>query len=247
MADEEQSEALKEETTELKIEEQSEEPEQEESPEPKDIVTIEQTGPCKKKVIIEIAREKIKKATEKQYKELGKEALVPGFRKGRAPRRLLEKRFGKETTEQIKLTLLADASKTAIEDNKLQTIGEPDIDFENIELPSEGPLKFDFEVEVRPEFELPKLEGIPVTRTKLEVTDEQIDREIEQMQRWSGIWTPREEGSIELDDQIIADAVLKIEGIEEEQQLDNIEIYVRQNGFVGEIPVEKLDELWHRG
>jgi len=243
MADEEQSEALKEETTELKIEEQSEEPEQEESPEPKDIVTIEQTGPCKKKVIIEIAREKIKKATEKQYKELGKEALVPGFRKGRAPRRLLEKRFGKETTEQIKLTLLADASKTAIEDNKLQTIGEPDIDFENIELPSEGPLKFDFEVEVRPEFELPKLEGIPVTRTKLEVTDEQIDREIEQMQRWSGIWTPREEGSIELDDQIIADAVLKIEGIEEEQQLDNIEIYVRQNGFVGEIPVEKLDEL----
>ena len=96
---------------------------------------------------------------------------------------------------------------------------------------------------MRPEFDLPELEGIPVTRTKLEVTDEQIDREIEQMQRWSGVWTPREEGSVEPDDQIIADAVFKIEGIEEEQQADNIEIYVRQNGFVGEIPVEKLDEL----
>jgi trigger factor len=244
MADEEKSEALKEEeAAELEEGEQPEAQKEEESPELKDIVTIEEAGPCKKKVTIEIVQEKIKKATDKQYEELSKEALVPGFRKGRAPRRLLEKRFGKETTEQIKLTLLADASKSAIEDNKLQTIGEPDIDFENIQLPAEGSLTFDFEIEVRPEFDLPQLEGIPVNRTKLEVTDEQIDREIEQIQRWSGVWTPRDEGSVELDDQIIADAVLKIEGIEEEQKLDNVEIYVRQNGFVGEIPVEKLDEL----
>jgi len=260
MADEEQSEALKEEeTTEPKAEEQPEAPREEETTEPKaeeepeakkeeysgpkDIVTIEDAGPCKKKVAIEIARQKIDYTTDKQYKELGKEAMIPGFRKGRAPRRLMEKRFGKETKEQIKLTLLADSSKSAIEDNKLQTIGEPDIDFDNIELPAEGSLKFDFEVEVRPEFDLPQLEGIPVTKTKLEVTDEQIDREIEQMQRWSGVWAPREEGSVELEDQIIADAVLKIEGIEEELKLDNVEIYVRQNGFVGAIPVEKLDEL----
>jgi len=244
MADEEQSEALKEEeTTEPKAEEQTEAEKEDESPEPKDIVTIEDAGPCKKKISIEIVQEKIKKATDKQYDELGKEAIVPGFRKGRAPRRLLEKRFGKETTETIKLSLLADASKSAIEDNELQTLGEPDIDFENIELPAEGSLKFDFEVEVRPEFDLPQLEGIPVTKTKLEVTDEQIDREIEQIQRWSGVWTPREEGSVELEDQIIADAVLKIEGVEEEEKLDNVEIYVRQNGFVGAIPVEKLNEL----
>jgi trigger factor len=90
---------------------------------------------------------------------------------------------------------------------------------------------------------LPQLEGIPVTRTKLEVSDEQIDREIERLQRWSGIWTPRKDGAVEPDDQIIADALIKAEGIEEEQKLDNIEIYVRQNGFIGEIPVEKLDEL----
>jgi trigger factor len=244
MADEEKSEALKEEeAAELEEGEQPEAQKEEESPELKDIVTIEEAGPCKKKVTIEIVQEKIKKATDKQYEQLRKEALVPGFRKGRAPRRLLEKRFGKETTEQVKLTLLADAGKSAIKDNKLQTIGEPDIDFENIELPTEGSLTFDFEIEVRPEFELPQLEGIPVTRTKLEVTDEQIDREIEQIQRWSGVWTPRDEGPVELDDQIIADAVLKIDGIEEEQKLDNVEIYVRQNGFVGEIPVEKLDEL----
>ncbi|MCP4263121.1 MAG: trigger factor [Planctomycetes bacterium] len=216
---------------------------EEESKKPKNTVTIEEAGPCKKKVLIEIPEEAIKMSIDEQYETLRKEALVPGFRKGRAPRRLLEKRFGKDTTEQVKLTLLSEASESALKDSKLDILGEPDVDFEKIEMPTEGPLKFDFEIEVRPEFELPELEGIPVTKTKLEVTDEQTDREIERLQRWSGVWTPRKDGAVEPEDQIIADALIKAEGIEEEQKLDNIEIYVRQNGFVGEVPVEKLDEL----
>ena len=223
---------------------EEEQPTVEEEPQkPKNTVTIEEAGPCKKKVSIEIPEEAIKMTTDEQYEKLRKEALVPGFRKGRAPRRLLEKRFGKDTTEQVKLTLLAEASESALKDNKLDILGEPDVDFEKIEMPDEGPLKFDFEIEVRPEFELPELEGIPVTKTKLEVTDEQTDREIERLQRWSGVWTPRKDGAVEPEDQIIADALIKAEGIEEEQKLDNIEIHVRQNGFVGEVPVEKLDEL----
>ncbi len=209
----------------------------------KNTVTIEEAGPCKKKVSVEIPEETIKNAADEEYESLRKEAMVPGFRKGRAPRRLLEKRFGKETTEQIKLKLLADASDSVIKDNKLDVLRDPDIDFEKIELPAEGPLKFDFEVEVRPEFDLPQLDGIPVEKRKLEVTDEQIDSEIEKLRKWSGIWTPRDGREVELDDQVIADVVLKAEGVEEEQKLDNIEIIVRQNGFVGAIPVEKLDEL----
>ncbi len=216
----------------------------EEPPELKNTVTIENAGPCRKKIIIEVPAAKIKKVTDEQYETLRKEALVPGFRKGRAPRRLLERRFGKEASEQVKLKLLAGASEAAVKDSQMQSIGEPDIDVEKIELPAEGPLTFDFEVEVRPEFELPELEGIPVTRTNLEVTDEQIDREVEQMRRWAGVWTPRaEQGAAELDDQIIADVAMKVEGVEEEQKLNNVEIYVRPNGFVGEVPVEKLDEL----
>jgi trigger factor len=209
----------------------------------KNTVTIEEAGPCKKKVIIEVPEDTIKHATDEQYETLRRDALVPGFRKGRAPRRLLEKRFGKETTEQIKLKLLAEASDSALKDSELDVLRDPDIDFEKVELPAAGPLKFDFEVEVRPEFDLPNLEGIPVEKQKLKVADEQIDAEIEHLQKWSGIWTPREGGKVELDDEIIADAVLKIEGIEEEQKLNNIEIHVRHNGFVGAIPVENLDGL----
>jgi trigger factor len=208
----------------------------------KNTVTIEQSGPCKKKVIIQIPEETVKNVVDKEYDNLRREVVLPGFRKGRAPRRLLEKRFGKETTEQIKLKLLAEASDTAIKDNKLDVLRDPDIKFDKIDMPQSGPLKFDFEVEVRPEFELPSLEGIPVNKTKLAVTEGQIDREVEQLQKWSGIWTPRD-GAAESGDQIIADVILKSEDVEEEEKLNNIEVFVRHSGFVGAIPVENLDEL----
>jgi len=209
----------------------------------KNTVTIEDAGPCKKKITIEIPQETITNATDEQYKTLRDEALVPGFRKGRAPRRLLEKRFGKETSEQVKLKLIADASESSIKDSKLDILGEPDIDFEKIELPAEGPMKFEFEVEVHPEFELPSLEGIPLNKPKVEITDEQVTKEVEQMRKWSGIWVPREDGVVQHEDQIIAEVVLKTEDDEEEEKLNNIEIYVKQPGFVAAVPVEKLDEL----
>ena len=208
---------------------------------PKNTVKIEASGPCKKKVIIEVPRETITKATDAQYETLRKDALVPGFRKGRAPKRLLEKRFGKEVGEQTKLKILADASDSAIKDNKLDVLREPEIDYEKIELPAEGALKFEFEVEVRPEFELPKLEGIPVEKTKHVVTDGLVDREIEMLCKYAGTWTPKDNGKVELEDQVVADVMLNIEG--QEQKIDNTEIYARPSGFVADVPVEKLDEI----
>jgi len=210
----------------------------------KNVVTIEDTGPCKKKVCIEIPEEVIKKQTDEQYNDLRREAELPGFRKGRAPRRLLEKRFGKETGEQIKLKLIAEASDAAIKDKEVNVLRDPDIDHEKVEMPESGSMKFDFEVEVRPEFDLPELEGIAVDKKKLEVTDDQVEREIEQLLKWSGVWAPRKEGSkVELDDQIIGDLVIKVEGVEEDEKLNNTEVFVRANGYVGQVPVEKLDEL----
>jgi trigger factor len=208
----------------------------------KNTVTIETSGPCKKKVIIEIPKETITKMTDEQYETFRKEAMVPGFRKGHAPRGLLEKRFGKDVGEQVKLKLLAEASDAALKDNKIDYLREPDIKFEEITLPAEGPLKFDFEVEVRPEFELPNLEGIPVEKTKAEVSDGLIDREVETLQKYSGVWTPKDSGGkVETEDQIIADVMLDIEC--QEQKLDNATIQVKANGFIGEIPVEKLDKV----
>ncbi len=218
--------------------------EEQETTAPKNTVTIEEVGPCKKKVLVEVPAEAIKETLDQQYGELRRDAVLPGFRKGRAPRRLLEKRFGKETSDQVKLKLLAEASDAALKDNELQVLGDPDIDHENIELPTDGPLKFEFEIEVWPEFELPELDGISVNRTQPTVTDDQVEAELSQLSKYSGVWTPRDEGSaVELEDQIVADAVLKIEDVAEEEKLDNTELHVRKQGFVGGVPIEGLDEL----
>ena len=95
MVDEEQTQEQADEQTADNVEQQNEEQPtaEEESPKPPNTVTIEEAGPCKKKVLIEIPEEAIKMTIDEQYKTLRKEALLPGFRKGRAPRRLLEKRF----------------------------------------------------------------------------------------------------------------------------------------------------------
>ncbi len=216
---------------------------EQETNQPQNVVTIEETGPCKKKVVIEIPEEAIKIATDSQYKTLQKDAVLPGFRPGRAPRRLLEKRFGKETTEQIKLQLLAEASDAAIKDLELNIFGEPDVDHEAIELPAAGPMKFEFEVEVWPEFDLPNLEGIPVTKAKLEVAEAQVTEELDQLRKYSGVWAPREEkAACEVDDRILADVSIKLEDVDEPEKLDNTDISVRAQGYVGSIPVEKLDE-----
>ena len=215
----------------------------EEKTKSKNVVTIEDSGPCKKKVSIEVPAEVIKEKLDEQYEQLRKDADVPGFRRGRAPLRLLEKKFGSDIRQQVKLKLLAEACEEVTEDKKLDTLGEPDIDHEKIELPDDGAMKFEFEVEVRPEFELPQLEGIAVEKPNAEITDIQIDEELLSIRKRAGLWVPKETGAVESGEQIIADAILKIDGQEEHEKLDNTEIIVRPNGFVGPVPVEGLDKL----
>ena len=210
---------------------------------PRREVSIEDIGPCKKKVVVQIPQKTIQTARDAQYRTLQKDAVVPGFRKGRAPRRLLEKRFGKETSEQVKVQLLAEACDGAIKDNDLHLFGEPDIDPEGIELPADGEMRIEFEVEVWPEFELPPLEGIPVTKSNLNVTEGEVDGELEHLRRVSGVWVPKEDEPCVEEDRILADVVMKVEDVEEEEKLDNTEVYCRKSGFVGAIPVEALDKV----
>ena len=205
-------------------------------------VTIEDTGPCKKKITVEIPESKIKGSLGKKYDELRREAVVPGFRRGRAPLRLLEKRFGTDITNQAKLELMIDASQEAIKENKLDVLGDPHIDHEKVEVPASGPMKFDFEVEVRPEFELPPLEGLEIEKPVIEVTDAKVEEEIEALCKRAGIWVPKD-SPVAADDQVIADVMLKVEGAADHEKKDNIEVYVRKTGFVGGVPVEDLDKL----
>ncbi|HOQ03766.1 MAG TPA: trigger factor [Anaerohalosphaeraceae bacterium] len=206
------------------------------------VVKIEDIGPCKKKVTVEVPEEKIKALLDEKYKELRQDVIIPGFRRGRAPIRLLEKRFGTDVRNQVKLQLMAESAEAALKDNKVDYLGDPDIKHEEITLPDSGPLVYSFEVEVRPEFELPNLEGIEIRKPKVEVTEESIQEEIESMRKRSGMWVPKEE-AVEAGDQVIADVIVHVEGEEGQDKQDSIEIFVRDPGFVAGVPVEGLAEL----
>ena len=143
------------------------------------IVSVEDSGPARKLLKIEISEAKIKEKIEETFGNLRDEASIPGFRRGRAPRRLLEKRFGSSIKDDAKSQLLSEAYTQAIEENELDVIGEPEVkDGDKIELPESGSLKLEIEVEISPDVELPSFEDIKVTKTKAEVTDEDVDAEV---------------------------------------------------------------------
>ena len=98
-------------------------------------------------------------------------ATVPGFRPGRAPRKLVEHRYRKEVHEQVKGSLLMDSVSQVSEEQNFAAISEPDFDLEAVEVPDDGPLTFEFDIEVRPEFDLPEWKGLLVERPVREFND----------------------------------------------------------------------------
>ncbi len=177
-------------------------------------VAVEDAGTLKKKVTVTVPAAKIAAKREEMFGELSTSAQVPGFRIGRAPRRLLEKRFGKEVQRDVRNAILGDSLGKAIEKSELKVLGEPDLDLDAIELPESGDLSYGFEVEVAPEFDLPELKGIPVNKPALEVTDARVDDAIERV-RLSHARYEDTDAAAEAHDVVVVAAKITGEGIEE--------------------------------
>lgn len=144
-------------------------------------VKVEDAGPALKRLTIELPESRIKAKTEDTFTTLCNDAVLPGFRKGRAPRRLLEKRFAESVQGDVKSQLLSESYTQAIEDEGLDVIGEPDVkDIDTLEVPESGPFTYTVEVEITPDFELPEFNGIKVDKKILEVSDDDVTAEIEQ-------------------------------------------------------------------
>jgi trigger factor len=143
-------------------------------------VKIEDIGPARKKITITVPAESVTAKLEETLVTMTSEAALPGFRKGRAPRALLEKRFGSTMKQETKNQLIGQAYTTAIEEHKLRVVGEPEPsdEMKDLQLESGKPLSFSFEVEVVPEFQLPKLEGVEIRKPTLEIEDKHIDEEM---------------------------------------------------------------------
>ncbi len=144
-------------------------------------VKIDKPGACQRHVTVTIPREDIDRYFDKAFNELMPNATVPGFRSGRAPRKLVEHRFRKDVAGQVKSSLLVDSLSQISEDNKLSAISEPDFDATAVELPDEGPLTYEFDLEVRPEFDLPQWKGLKVERPVRDFSKEDIDRNLRKL------------------------------------------------------------------
>jgi trigger factor len=158
-----------------------------EKPERPNKVSITDAGPSRKKIAIEIPAETVAEQLGTSFDTLLVETELPGFRKGRAPRRLVEKKFGSTVRREAKNQLVASAYSQAIEEHKIRVVGDPTSEMlPKLELEDGKPLAFELEVEVLPEFELPALDGIAVKRPLLDVTDEMVNDELDRLAQHEG-------------------------------------------------------------
>ncbi len=209
---------------------------------PEQTVSVEDAGPALKRLTVELPESRIKEKIESMYVELRDDAVLPGFRRGRAPRRLLEKRFKSSVSDQLKGQLLSESYTQAIEDEGLDVIGEPDIkDADKLEVPEKGSMKYVVEVEVAPQVDLPAFDKIKVNKTLTEVGDDEIDAEIDQLRERFGKPSAVEDGKAEEGDYLSADVTIlagEDAGDDAEKLVENPDTYIL-------VPGKKSDNKGH--
>lgn len=174
-------------------------------------VKVEEAGPATKKVTVDIPAERIAAKLDEEYKDLRKAALVPGFRVGHAPRKLVEKRFHNEVREQVRRELLSESYQQAVEKNDLRVLGEPEFeDAEKIKLPDDGAMSYSFQVEVRPDIALPELMNLHVKKAKVQVTEANLEAGMTNLREQAGALTPVEDRGVQGGDYLIADVHVKV-------------------------------------
>jgi trigger factor len=203
-------------------------------------VEKEEIGALRLKLTVTVPRDTIDERMSEQFTELKREALVPGFRKGHAPMRLVEKRFGTDVGEDIKSQLIGRGYLAAVEREELNVLGDPlfwvkvqeervgedqrtekvevekllplDKALDHMKLPKEEAISFACEIELKPEFELPELSKISIKRPAVTIDDDDVEAELKRMQMMRGTFAPVEDGSVEEDDLLYGDMKLTVEG-----------------------------------
>ena len=137
-------------------------------------VTVENLAPCKKLLRIDIDAQAVDSAFADVAKQYQKQAALPGFRPGKAPKDMVLKRYEKEIEDEAKRKLMGDSYRAALKDHKLEVVGYPDI--EEIQFGKGQTMQFAATIETAPEFELPNYRGIVAQREKRSVTEEDIDK-----------------------------------------------------------------------
>jgi trigger factor len=217
-------------------------------------VEQQEIGVLRKELRITVPAHIIADHMEHNYKELMHDAFVPGFRKGRAPRRLIEKRFGHEVRESLTTQIVGQSYYAVVENEKLDVLGDPvfaittdagaklvnfDEALQHLKLPDGGDFTYACEIELKPTFELPELKGIPIQAPKVKITAEMVAEQILHQRKRNGRFEPVGDAA-QADDQVIADVVLTVGGQEVKRE-DNVTVGVRPTR-VDNIPLMNLGD-----
>ncbi|MCS5480358.1 trigger factor [Corynebacterium sp. YIM 101645] len=142
--------------------------------------SVEKLSDTRVKLTVNVPFGELETEIDQAYTALAQQVSIPGFRKGKAPRQLIDARFGRgPILEQVVNDMLPTRYQQAIEENEIVAIGQPSVDITKIE--DNDFVEFTAEVDVRPEIEVPDFSGIEVTVPAIEVDDPAVDEEIDKL------------------------------------------------------------------
>ena len=184
---------------------------------------------------IEVEPERLERSLDRAYRQLAQKTEVPGFRKGKAPRQMLERYVGRDAVMQEALGLLIpEAYNQAIEEENIEAI-----DYPNIEVVQQEPLIFKATVAVRPSVDLGNYREMRVEREPVTVGEEQVNEKIEELRHRYAILEPVDR-PVQMGDRVRADVRVSVDGRQVFSE-DDAEIHLRQGvpvlvpGFVEEL------------
>lgn len=204
-------------------------------------ISIDEVSTCQRRVKVTIPRADIDRYRDEAIGDLMPSALLPGFRPGRAPRRLVSSRFKGELADQIRSKLVTDAMTQVSESGKLAPISEPDLDLAAVVLPDDGSLTFEFSIEVRPEFELPTWRGLSISRPARAIGPADIEEALGNILRERCRYVPTAEKPA-IGDLLVANLRFTA-GDELLSQASEMEIVVRPKLSFADAELEGFDAL----
>ena len=204
-------------------------------------IKVDSKSACERHVTVTVSEADIQRYFSEQFDELMPSASVPGFRPGRAPRKLVESRFRDQISDQVKGSLLLDSMTQVNEDQNFSAISEPDFDFEAISVPESGPMTYEFDIEVRPEFDLPDWKGLELEQLTREIDDDDINGQINRLLRSQSDLAPKD-GEIEAGDHVVLNIKVTKDG-KELTSSDEITVPVVPKLVFPEATIEGFDSL----
>lgn len=166
-------------------------------------VTVESAKPSRKKIQIEVEPERIKKKKDEIVREIRKTASIKGFRKGKVPKEIILKTYKNDIENDLKRELMIEAYEFAIQDNKIETVADPA--FTNVEFDEEKGLSFVATVDVKPEIDLKEYKGIEITAKPIGITEEDINKVLDQLRDAFATLEEKEDGTLENGDIAVID------------------------------------------